>query len=191
MSRPAFSHSAAARRIREAVFGKANRRLADYWLSLWRGDALPEWEHFRMSEVGDLEAGISVFELHPEGVLLCTVCGEAVARSLGMNLTGKDWLAYTAPEQRPARLNGFSTVAAGQVLHAVRYAHHRSGELHYVEELLLPFAERTGGARPILSHIGWRPTSRQDSEPEIRNSRTVPDEVVLVSLSPDPDIRDS
>jgi hypothetical protein len=188
-SGPVFSHSAATRRIREAVFGKANRRLADYWLSLWRGDALPDWSAFRMSAVSELEPGISVFELHPENVLLCIVCGAAVARSIGMDITGKDWLALSAPDQRASRLNGFTAIARGQAGQAIRYAQHRSGEVHYVEELLLPFAAGSGGAIPVLSHIAWRPSDPFASEAEIRNSRMVPDEVVLVPLGPEPDVR--
>ena len=189
MSVPLFSHSAATRRIREAVFGKANRRLADYWLALWQGESLPAWERFRMSDIPDLEPGISVFELHPEGVLMCIACGSAVERSLGVDLTGKDWLALSSPDQRASRLAGFTAIASGKVGHAVRYAQHRSGEVHYIEEILLPFAQRSGGATPVLSHIGWRPSDPLATEPEIRNSRRVPDEVTLVSLAPEPEVR--
>ncbi len=170
------------------VFGKTSRRLVEYWLSLWDGDRLPDWHAFRMTAVADLEPGISVFELHPEDVLLCIACGEAVARSIGMDIAGKDWLALAEPGHRERRLNGFRAIAAGKAGHCIRYAQHRSGELHYVEEILLPFVASADGVHTVLSYLGWRPIGEDAGTAEFRNSRQIPDEVILISLAPEPHI---
>jgi hypothetical protein len=123
------------------------------------------------------------FELHPDGRLICISCGEYIRRSTGMDLTGKDWVALALPEQRAGRLAAFRNVAAGAVAHSLRYGEHASGEVHYIEEILLPFAERPDGIVPVMAHLGWRPAESGPSDSaEFRNSRAIPNEFQLIAL---------
>jgi hypothetical protein len=164
------------------MFGRGNRALVDHWLGLWDGDNLPAWPLFDPGALPDLIPGMLFFELRGDRSLLCTFCGDAMMYGLGFDLTGKDWLALARPDQRALRLHGYQTVAAGAVSHSTRYAQHRSGAVHYAEEVLLPFARLPDGAFPVLAHVGWRPVETDISSPEIRNSTAIPDEISFISL---------
>jgi hypothetical protein len=179
-----LSHSAATRRLHDTMLGKANRRLADHWLSHWCGDELPAWP-LNTSAVDDLLPGLVAFELHPTDHLICILCGEYVRRLAGMDLVGRDWIGLAEPEQRSKRLHGFLTVASGSVGHSMRYAQHRSGDVHCIEEIMLPFAKRAGGIVPILVHLSWRPAdSDAPHSAEFINTRSIPDEIGMIPLEP-------
>jgi hypothetical protein len=178
----AFSHAAVTRRLQNTMFGRASRRLADYWLTCWRSDALPLWPTFDTTPIADLAPGLLAFELRTDDTLICTLCGDAVKRALGMDLTGEDWIGLAPGEQRAQRLAGYRAITAGAVGHCIRHARHRSGSVHYAEEILLPFAPLASGARPVLVHLGWRPIEVDASTAEICNNRDIPDEIALISL---------
>jgi hypothetical protein len=123
------------------------------------------------------------FKLYPDDRLICISCGDHIRRLAGMDLVGKDWVALALPEQRSGRLNAYRNVADGAVAHSLRYGEHASGEVHYIQEILLPFAETSDGIVPVIAHLGWRPaeTGSPDAA-EFRNNRAIPDEFQLISL---------
>jgi len=177
-----LDHAAAKYRLDNLLLGRANRALIDHWLTLWEGDLLPAWPSFDPAKLPDLLPGMLFFELHADNTLMCTFCGEAMVHALGFDLTGKDWLSLARPDQRAQRLQGYRAVAAGAVSHSTRYAQHRSGAVHYAEEVLLPFLPLSTGSVPVLAHVGWRPVETDMSSAEIRNSTAIPDEITLVPL---------
>jgi hypothetical protein len=163
------------------MLGLSNRRLAEYWLTQWDDDRLPQWSRFGTAPIADLLPGCALIEVQGR-VLHCASWGEALVRSTGMDMTGKDWLGETPEAGRAERLARYTAVANGSVGHAMRYAQHRSGAVHYVEEIMLPFAPRSAGARPVLVHVAWRPTDPNSTEPEIRNARAIADEFSQIAL---------
>jgi hypothetical protein len=178
-----LSHAAATLRLHDVLLGRSNRRIVDCWLAQWRSDALPEWTTFSIEPVQELKPGIVVFKLYPDGRLICISCGEHIRRLAGLDLTGKDWVALALPEQRAGRLAAYRNVAGGAVAHSLRYGEHASGEVHYIQEILLPFAETAEGVVPVMAHLGWRPAETGPADGgEFRNSRAIPDEFQLISL---------
>jgi hypothetical protein len=134
-------------------------RLAQYWLSLWRGDELPLRADFQPRKVPDLLPSIMIFDVVPEKSVYCRLAGSFIVEGAGRDITGCDWLALTKPEERSERLKRFSVVALGAIGRGIRYARRVSGNDQTCEEIMLPFADvGLNGSRQVLSYIGWQPS---------------------------------
>ena len=145
-----------------------NRRLADYWLSLWEGDALPARGRFEPAPVRDLLPGIMIQEVKPGVSMHVRLSGTAINQAFGRDVTGCDLLALSPPEVRAERLARNSHVADGAIGLAVRRAESRLGAEAESQELHLPFRDVIAdGARLILFHTDWRPRDAEPGVPEI------------------------
>jgi hypothetical protein len=155
----AFDFTAAQRCFDENRAGKDGDRLARYWLSLWRGGRLPMRADFKPRQIVDLLPAVSIFDVVPNVSVRCRLAGSRIVEGAGQDITGKDWLALTPPENRAARLSRFSEVARGAIGRGLRSARRASGEAQLAEEIMLPFGDVADiGARQVLAYIGWRPT---------------------------------
>jgi hypothetical protein len=151
---------AAQRCFAEDPPGPDGSCVAEYWLSLWRGNELPQRADFRPRVVVDQLPVISIFEVVPGKSVHCRLHGSALAQGHGEDITGKDWLAMTEPEDRPMRLRRWSDVAHGAIGRGLRQGHRQSGEPQYSAEMMLPFADvAPDGSRQVLFHLSWRQTS--------------------------------
>jgi hypothetical protein len=133
--------------------------VVDYWLSLWRGDALPARADFSPKTITKALSAIAIFEVVPEKSVACRLMGSALTQALGLDPKGKDWLSLTRPEDRATRLQRWSDVARGAIGRGLRLGFRESGDTQYSEELLLPFAGgEDGEMQQVLYHISWKQT---------------------------------
>lgn len=154
-----FSRAVADRCFADNPPGSGGRTIADYWLSLWRGDELPRRADFKPRGVAEQLPLISIFDVVPDKSVHCRLHGSVLAQALGEDLTGKDWIAMTAEEDKPVRLQRWSDVARGAIGRGVRAGRRESGEPQYSEEIMLPFGDVTpDGSRQVLYHLSWRQT---------------------------------
>ncbi|HWA02707.1 MAG TPA: PAS domain-containing protein [Rhizomicrobium sp.] len=151
---------AAARDCLDRCSAAATKRLVGYWLTLWRGDQLPVRADFQPKAVGDLLPTIGIFEVVPGVSVRCRLVGSRLVEAAGgIDITGRDWLAMTEPDDRAERLNRFGAVASGGIGLGRRVAERVSGEVLQIEEVMLPFGDvAADGARQVLTHIAWAPT---------------------------------
>jgi hypothetical protein len=134
--------------------------VAQYWLSLWRDDALPLRADFKPRDVADQLPSIAIFDVVPDKSVRCRLFGSVLAQGLGRDVTGEDWLALTPEPMRAARLERFSAVARGAIGRGIRPSLRESGEQQFSEEILLPFGDMAAdGTRQVLVHVSWRPTA--------------------------------
>jgi len=136
----------------------ANRRLAQYWLSLWRDDGMPLRADFSPSQVRAHLPGIGLFEVKPNESTRCRLAGTVFTHALGRELTGCDWRDYTDKALWGERLRRNTEIATGSVGVGLRRSARIDG-LHVTQELQLPFAdEGVDGSRLLLFHLDWRPS---------------------------------
>jgi hypothetical protein len=153
----AFNKGAAARTIAGLGLEDANRALAEHWLSLWPGDALPPRAALSPAKLKPFLPNMVMLDVMPRARVTVRLAGTAVTTALGMELTGQDWVALAPQNYRAERLRILSKVARG----AIGTGHRRipmalAGD-YTCEEILLPFAPEPSGAHPVLVHINWKP----------------------------------
>jgi hypothetical protein len=151
-----FDKQAAMKAVAEAKLAPSNNAVAEHWFSLWDGDALPTRSQFRPAKVKALLPDLVLFDVIPEKSVIVRLAGTNVAKALGFELTGRDWLAAAEPDQRAGRLAYFTAVVKGAVGYAHRDVTMSYGGNTRSEEMLLPFAADSGtDAHAVLCHIDW------------------------------------
>jgi PAS domain len=184
-----FSAARAARCFEECPPGPGGQRLARYWLSLWRGDALPMRADFRPKEIIDLLPSICLFDVVPGESVYCRLAGTFIVQGAGQDLTGRDWLAMTHPDERATRLARFSDIARGAIGRGLRMAKRVSGEPQACEEIMLPFADvAADGARQVLTYIAWRPEVYDPTRTGVAHTGGLLSDFRLTPLVPTADI---
>jgi len=130
-----------------------------YWLSLWRGDALPLRADFKPKAVVKALPAIAMFDVVPDRSVHCRLMGSGLTQGLGQDPKGKDWIALTRQEDRAPRLQRWSDVARGAIGRGLRTGYRASGAKQLSEELMLPFAPaETSDTHQVLYHISWKQT---------------------------------
>jgi hypothetical protein len=158
----------------------ANRAFADYWLSLWEGDALPRRAAFSPARMKPFLPSILIFDVVPDEGVTVKLAGTGYRYVLQTDPTGKDWLEAAPESHRATRLRAFSAVARGAILVAHRRVAMLGGGEHVSEEILLPFAEEQGGHIPVLAHVNFRP----DQFSRIKSVAQVTGDALDVKLVP-------
>lgn len=136
---------------------ESNRALADHWLSLWDGDALPPRANFNPGKLKKFLPNIIMFNVVPDVSVVVRLAGTGFRHFLNSELTGGDWIALAPASHRAPRLHLFSAIARGAVLVAHRRISMTVGGDYLSEEILLPFASEPGGSSPVLVHINFKP----------------------------------
>ena len=155
----------AARAFARLALTDSNRKLADYWLSLWTGGNLPQRAQLSPARIKELLPGIGIFEVRAGESSRCRLAGTAIQRALGREIAGADWRSYTPAGQQGERLLRNSAIANGAVGIGIR-----AGASGSTQELQLPFADETeDGARLILFHLDWRPRDTLNSGRTVLN----------------------
>lgn len=155
---PGFIKALAVEGFAALDLAEENRRILDYWLSLWEGDALPARARFEPLRVRDLLPGVMIMEVKPGERVRVRLSGSAVNAAVGMDLTGQDLLALTSPADREARLERNTSSANGNAGWSLRTGMTPDGTAWEAEEIYLPFRDLTeDGARLILYHTTLRP----------------------------------
>lgn len=132
--------------------------VADYWLSLWDGDALCLRENFQPTKLGPLLKNIVLFDVVPDASVHVRLAGSGINAMLGMELTGADWLALADDDRRAERLSMVSAIARGAIAYGTRTIELICEQQLTFPELMLPFASRTiGKPAQVLYFADWFP----------------------------------
>lgn len=177
-----FDKTLAVEAVEAMSLSAANRRLAHYWLSLWKSDEPPLRGDILPSKIKDLLAGIAIIDLRADGTACCRLAGSSICMAIGMDITGKDILALTPEQFRAERRARYEAVTAGAISRNVKRLMTRFNQPVLVEDIQLPLSGATDGSvGQILYHGDWRPQTMDRSEPEIlRGLGTVAQENVSI-----------
>jgi hypothetical protein len=155
-----FDKEIAIRYFGDRRLSREADEVARYWLSLWRGDQLPSRKDFRPQDIAPHLRALAIFTVIPDCSVFCRLQGSALVEALGQDITGQDWIALTKQEDRPTRLERWSTVARGAIGRGLRPGRRQSGEIQMSEEIMLPFGDIAhDGGRQVLFHVSWRQTA--------------------------------
>ncbi|HWA29555.1 MAG TPA: PAS domain-containing protein [Rhizomicrobium sp.] len=178
-----FDRDIAVRCFREYPPSTAGKLVVDYWLSLWRDNALPQRADFKPKNIARELQAIALFDVVPEKSVICRLIGSALTQGLGRDITGMDWLALTMPADRPVRLQRWSDVARGAIGRGLRAALRESGTPQHSEELMLPFGDvAADGTRQVLYHLSWRQTEYDPTRGGLESVNRASQEFRLVPL---------
>ena len=181
---PLFDRNAARSALGAVSFVPDNRRLADYWLSLWDGDALPLRRHFEPRRVPNLLSGICIFDVVPNKQVTCRLAGSAIRQALGYELKNTDWLAHLAPGDRPVRLSRFTELTLGTAAWSLRRARYIDGHDRIAEEILLPFGDvGLDDVRHVMTHSAWRPAKLPLDQPQLSGAENLSIEFRTIQLA--------
>lgn len=190
MSARRFEHRIAVSVLDSLPLAETNRRMADYWLSLWTGDKLPPRSAFSPSAVRDLLPGIQIFEFKPNAYMRVRLAGTAINQAFGRDITGVDLMAISPDHSREGRMARSSRVAEGMISFVIRRGESRMGKPVESQEIQLPFADMTeDGARQIMFHTNWRPAIAEPGVADIVDPLLPPAEFTLYPLWDAPPIR--
>ncbi|MGN6516368.1 MAG: PAS domain-containing protein [Rhizomicrobium sp.] len=152
-----FDKQVAVRCFEESPPSIDGKPVVDYWLSLWRDEALPSRADFSPKAIIKALHAVAIFDVIPGQSVHCRLMGSGLAEGLGRDPKGEDWIALTRPEDRVPRLQRWSDVARGAIGRGLRTGYRESGAKQYSEELLLPFAASgDGDVHQVLYHISWK-----------------------------------
>ena len=154
---PSFRKSVAREVIAQFGLEESNRALADHWLTLWDGDALPPRANFNPAKMKPFLRNIIMFNVVPDKSVTVRLAGTAFRHFLDSELSGEDWIALAPKGHRSTRLKLFSSIARGAILVAHRLVKMTVGNDYVSEEILLPFAPESGGSSPVLVHVNFKP----------------------------------
>lgn len=146
---------------------QSNRTLADHWLSLWEGDALPPRAKLNPAKLKSFLPGMLLFDVVPDRSITVRLAGTGYRYALQKDPTGTDWIAAAPESHRANRLKAFSTIARGAVLIAHRRIGMLAGEDYISEEILLPFAPDASGVVTVMARVNF-------GEREFQRIRSVP-----------------
>jgi hypothetical protein len=158
---------AVERILAELNLESSNRAIADHWLSLWEGDALPLRGKFNPAKLKSCLPGILLFDVVPDRSVTVRLAGTGFRFVLRKDPTGADWIAAAPENHRAARLSAFSTIARGAVLVAHRRVAMLHGDDFISEEIILPFAPEANGVTTLLCRVNF-------SETHFRRIKSIP-----------------
>lgn len=152
-----FDRTATQALIARLDLTPANRGIAETWLSLWRGNELPDRRFLNPADLKRNLSHLALFDVVPNVSVTVRLAGTSFAALLGMELTGQDWIALAPEYRRAGRLRIFADIAAGALCVATRHVETGATEVSLTEELLLPLAaDPVYGAYPVLCHVDWK-----------------------------------
>jgi hypothetical protein len=156
-----FDRSAVAVTVAKLDLVPPQKKLLEYWLSLWSDDELPERGRFHPADVKPLLPMLAIFDVVPDKSVTVRLAGTAYTAVLGRELTGMDWLAVLPANLRATRLRRFSEIARGAIGKGVRRIELHGAKPSECSEFMLPFrAENGSDNHPVICHVAWRPEQR-------------------------------
>ena len=157
--------------------------VVEYWLSLWRGDALPARAEFSPKVVVKALPAIAIFDVVPDESVYCRLMGSSLTQGMGQDPKGKDWIALTRPEDRAPRLKRWSDAARGAIGRGLRMGYRVSGAKQFSEELLLPFGPGEGSdVHQVLYHISWKQTTYDPTRGGVDAVNSLAEQFRLIDL---------
>jgi len=112
---------------------------------------LPSRSDFNPKQVSALLPTLFMFQVWPDRGVSCRVSGTAIVRTLGVEISGKDYLEMTPAHFRAERLRRYTAYVHGMIGRSYRQIDLNSGQSVLVEELALPFGDmREDGSFHVL-----------------------------------------
>jgi hypothetical protein len=142
--------------LSQIEFSPRCKQIADYWLSIWDGDLLPQRGRVQPVRIKSLLPGVILFDVVPNKSVKVRLAGTEFWSILKLQLTGGDWLAMTPLRDRAERLRIFSDVARGGIgFNQWGFEIEQRG-MAVGEKLLLPLLGGPGDAAiPVLGFVDW------------------------------------
>lgn len=151
-----ITKSAAHHILSQRSLSPRTQQIADYWLSLWDQDKLPQRADINPSAIRSQLDGIALYEVCPDKGVRIVLAGTGYRRAFDRELTGQDWLSVTAPETRTLRLGIFSLVARGASIGFNRWPLTGFGDKAFAcEKLLLPLRKDKEQNLTVLGFVDW------------------------------------
>lgn len=174
--------------VRTAVdlMGLAPRslRFVEQWLNTWNGSHLPAASAFPGDGLEDLKPLILVTLLTPGVSAPVTYVGEALARAVGLNLMGQDWLSLAPQELRGERMRRANAIGAGAILRTTREVMLNSQLPYFFETISVPLSPDADGRVPLVHFADWAPP--EETATVLHGMRSgVPEAAEIVPLATD------
>jgi hypothetical protein len=135
---------------------------------------MPLRRDFNPGAVRDLLPGIVILEVRPGASLHCRLAGSAIRQGLGIDITGKDWLAMTPNDQKATRLERIGALLDGAASRNLREGFAWNNQPVAAEEVQLPFGDiGEDGSRLLISHVAWRSGGLESGKPQLRDAHHV------------------
>ncbi len=148
-----------------------NWKFADYWLSCWTEDGKPRHVDKEPFIVHDVMDNTLTTRVRPDVSAIGVAAGSRIRHLFGADSSGRDWLAALPEELRVVHLDCVSRVARGAVACDHRHVVAQTGEMYYLQSLILPFGEfDQDGSRTVITHVDTTPlgsTGRIKSRDEL------------------------
>jgi len=149
--------AAVCRILADLDLAPANRQLANYWLSLCDDGQIPARSMIRPGALRSLLPNLILFDVVPDRSVTVRLAGTTFRAVLGIDLTGKDWIALAPENYRSRRLAIFSEIAAGALGRGIRHVEMDWPNDYSCEEFMLPFrAEPDETAAAVICHVDWK-----------------------------------
>jgi hypothetical protein len=180
-----FDKAQARQLISSLSLRPANAAIAELWLSLWDGDALPKKSAVTPAQLKKFLPNLLLFDVVPETSVTVRLAGTFFTRILGMELTGLDWIEAAPADYRAERLSSFTEIALGALYRGSRDVEMTFGPNVKCQEILLPLApDSEGAAYTVLCHIDCPRTDRTNRVKPHARVLGGPLDVALVRLEP-------
>jgi hypothetical protein len=179
-----MSYDKAAVKTATDLMGLAPRGqlFVEQWLESWNGDQLPEPGDFPGPSLESLKPLIMITLLEPGQRATVSFMGAGLVRATGLDLSGMDWIAMVAPEQRAERLRRADAIGAGAILRTTREVQLDSQEIYFFETISVPLQPDTDGRVPLVHFADWAPT--EETATVLHGMRSsVPEEAEIVPLA--------
>ncbi len=152
-------HQAQAREMLAGLaLGPLNRELADLWLSLWDGDALPARCDINPSRMVRFLPGLAIMDLHVDDSVRFRIAGKSFRPAFGFDPSGRDMLALTPERERALRLARCKSIVSGVVGTGIRVARMEGLPEMIAQDIVLPLGGvNEDGSRSWMFHTAWRP----------------------------------
>jgi hypothetical protein len=163
-----------------------SKRIADYWLSIWKDNPCPSRPTTAPVQIKDFLSGLIFFQVVPGCSITVRMAGTDFLTLLKYELTGKDWLAETPFQDREERLAIYSQVACGSIaIGRWTFQRHQMGET-CCEKLLLPMRPRPGvDGIPVLGFVDWTSAGMRPDHPPCPASIPLPQIIDLAIFTKD------
>lgn len=148
--------AAVCRILADLDLAPSNRQLADYWLSLCDEGRIPSRTMIKPSALRSLLPNLILFDVVPDQSVTVRLAGTTFGAVLGVDLTGRDWVAMAPENYRARRLSIFSDIATGAIGHGIRFVELDYPRDYSCEEFMLPFRAEAGtGTCAVVCHVDW------------------------------------
>jgi hypothetical protein len=181
-----MSYDKAAVQAAIDLMGLAPRSLqfVTQWLDCWDGAELPAAGAFPGPRHESLQPLIMITLLTPGAGAPVTYMGPGLARVIGLDLTGMDWINLASPELRGERQRRADIIGAGAILRTTREVVLNSQAPYFFESISVPLRPDGDGRVPLVHFADWAPP--EETATVLHNMRSgVPEAVEILPLAAD------